>query len=620
MPQTEAYLKDLIKYEIVDQINPLAPASIEKDEIPTFIYCHNFQRALEKRDRTMERYNQKVSSQRQKVEELEAEISSLSREIKKRTDGSLVGNLMGKTLTSNKPGWFDNAEEHNKKAAKYNAILEVVRRLEDQRERVVYRRDDAVEKHNEAVEEAKEKLEELTAEALVMIDDDMVAVMDKTNKIALKLAGSQSADDLLTATEICYLQLKLNLVIEDHIEGNNQRREFKERLAEARKLFGELCENEVVQNHVADLFHRNVQVIANNRRLNAEVQQVISSFDASSLDKPTYALRKLFATTFTTEFEYEHLIDPSELNQVSLDIRAEIDKLKSHTGAVKNTAELAKPAASQGVAAQQAVQTLLSEVKSNHQRLASEVLSNEYFACEMLNPNVIDDFYSRELKPAVETLRDNLAHRIGMENLEALITPEEDRYYIKRTETIISRANFLRLQAELDKVDGYLKHISDLIDTAGKHIERVNEVPREQAESFRARAGYLYVLSYLPWLGVAFALALLSKVKAFEAAFKSSNDIYRELGADTLEKAASTKKSGLILGGILGLGGIIVFLAVGLTENTAVNVAIPGTALLLYLCTYAVFASIENFIEENQWQSEVVAEEDKALPQQARVA
>src|SRR5262249_17061604 len=159
----------------------------------TFIYCHNFQRALEKRDRTMERYNQKVSSQRQKVEELEAEISNLTREIKKRTDGSLVGNLMGKTLSSNKPGWFDNAEEHNKKAAKYNAILEVVRRLEDQRERVLYRRDDAVEKHNEAVEEAKEKLEELTAEALVMIDDDMVAVMDKTNKIASKLASSPSA-------------------------------------------------------------------------------------------------------------------------------------------------------------------------------------------------------------------------------------------------------------------------------------------------------------------------------------------------------------------------------------------------------------------------------------------
>lgn len=122
---------------------------------------------------------------------------------------------MGKTLSSNKPGWFDNAEEHNKKAAKYNAILEVVRRLEDQRERVVYRRDDAVEKHNEAVEEAKEKLEELTAEALVMIDDDMVAVMDKTNKIALKLTSSQSADDLLTATDICYLQLKLSLVIDN---------------------------------------------------------------------------------------------------------------------------------------------------------------------------------------------------------------------------------------------------------------------------------------------------------------------------------------------------------------------------------------------------------------------
>jgi hypothetical protein len=613
VPQTEAYLKDVIKCEIVDQINPLMPPSVTKDEIPTFIYCHNFQKALEKRDRTMERYNQRVSSQRQKVEELEAEISHLTREIKKRTDGSLIGNLMGKTLTSNKPGWFDNAEEHNKKAAKYNAILEVVRRLEDQRERVIYRRDDAVEKHNEAVEEAKEKLEELTTEALVVIDDDMVAVMDKTNKIALKLASSQSADDLLAAIEICYLQLKLSLVLEDHIEGNNQRREFKERLIEVAKLFGDMCGNEVVQNHMADLFHRNVQVIASNRQLNAKVQEVITSFDASSLDKPTYALRKLFATSFPTEFDYEHLIDPLELNQVALDIRTVIDNVQGHAATVKNTTELAGPAASHGVAAHQTVQTLLLELKSNHQRLAGDALSNEYFTCEMLNPIVIEDFYSRELKPAVEALKSNIAHRIGMGDLEALLTAQEDRYYIKRTETIIATANFLRLQAEIDKVDGYLKHISDLIDSAGRHIEQVNELPRKQAESFRSQAAPLNVLSCLPWLGIGFALVLLSKVKAFKAAFESSNEIYCELATDILQKAAATKKASLIFGGILGLGGMIVFLLVGPSMNTAVNVAVPGSALLLYVCTYAVFASMENLIREYQGHSLVSRSQVSAI-------
>ena len=617
MSQTEACLKDLIEYAAISRINPLEPPSIKKEEIPNLIHCHNFARALEKRDRMMERYHQKVSTQRQKVDELEVEIAHLSREIKKRTDGSLIGNLMGKTLSSNKPGWFDNAEEHNKKVDKYNAILEVVRRLQDQQERVAYRRDDAVEKHNEAVEEAKEKLEELTAEALLVIDDDVVAVMDKTSKVALKLANSQNTPDLFAAIEVCYLQLKLNLVLEDHIEGNNQRREFKDRLLEAGKLLVDLCARQEAIKHVADLFQRNARVIADNQRLNAEVVNIIRSFDVSSMDKYVVALRQLFAASFTTEFAYQHLIDPSELNQVVMDIRVAIDNLRNHATKVNNTFGLAKPAAEQGIATQQAVKSLFAEMKNNNQRLANEALHNEHFACEMLNPAVIDDFYSREVKPAVTVLRDNVAGSIGKAEFEALIHNDADRYFIKRTETVIEKANLLRLQVEIDKVDSYLKHISGRIDAAEEDIERINEVPREKTEQFRKKASTAYTLSCFPWLGVGFALSLLLKVKAFAAAFKSSNEIYRELGTELLQKTATMKKVTLILGAILGLGGLIIFLAANLSDNMAVNVGIPGSALLLYLCTSGTFVMVEKLIREYQARSEVVVEEEKAIAQHA---
>jgi hypothetical protein len=295
MQQTEAHLKDLIMYEAVSQMRAAALPNIEKAQIPSVIHCPNFEKAVEKRDRTMERYNQKVSAQREKVVALEGEIAHLTKEIKKRTDGSFLGDIMGKTLTGTKPGIFDNAEEHNKKAAKYNAILEVVRRLQDQRERATDRYNDAAEKHNEAVEEAREKLEELTAEAMVVIDDDMVAVMDRTNKIALKLSSSQDSADLLTAVEICFLQLKLSIILEDHIEGNIQRRDFKERQAEVNKLLADLCSSSHVRNHKADLFRRNIDLVAKNRQLHGEVLEAISSIEASSLDKPAETLRQLFA-------------------------------------------------------------------------------------------------------------------------------------------------------------------------------------------------------------------------------------------------------------------------------------------------------------------------------------
>lgn len=613
MNRTEAHLKDLIIYETVSQIRAVAPPSIEKERIPSVIHCHNFEKAIEKRDRTMERYNQKVSTQKEKVAGLEGELAHLTSEIKKRTHGSFLGDMMGQTLTGTKPGIFDNAEEHNKKAAKYNAILEVVRRLEDQRERVVDKYKDAVEKHNEAIEEAKEKFDELTAEALLVIDDDMVAVMDKTNKIALKLSSSQNSEELLTAVEICFLQLKLSPILEDHIEGNTQRRDFKDRVAEVNSLLADLCASGDVRNHKADLFRRNTHLITKNRQLHGEVIQAISSIDGNSLDSPAQTLRQLLAQQFNTSFEYKHLIDPSELNDMVTKIRRVIEDLKGHITKVKTAAEIAKAPAQRGVATHQAITALLAEMKTNHAGLANEILHDTHFACEMLNETVIDDFYHRDLKPAVVALREDIARNVGEEELDALVAADDDRYFIKKTESAINKANLQRLQAELNKVDSYLRNLSGLISGAEADINQIGEVPREQAESFRAKAFTTYTLACLPWIGIGFALSLLSKIKSFEAAFKSSNEIYRQLGSDIIQKNASMKKVSLILGGILGLGGIILFFALGISDNVALKIAVPGTALALYLGTTAVFGSVEKQIREYETLSGAASpEKEKA--------
>ena len=615
MNETEVQLQDLIIYETVSQIRALAPPSLEKAQIPSVIHCSHFEKAIEKRDRMMERYNQKVSAQKEKVAGLEAEVNDLTREIKKRTEFSLVGDLMGKTLSGTKPGIFDNAEERAKKAQKYNAILEVVRRLEDQRERVLDRHNDAVEKHNEAVEEANEKLEELTAEALLVIDEDMVAVMDKANKIALKLSNSRNSDELLAAFEICFLQLKLSPILEDHFEGNTQRRDFKERVAEVARLFTELCANEDLRNHKAELFRRNADLIAKNQQRHGEILQAISSIDGSSIDQPAQNLRQLFVEKFNTNFEYKHLIDPAELADMITEIRKVINDLNNHTARVKAAAEAGKEPSERAVAIHQAITATLAEMQSHHAALADDILDDSHFACELLNEEVIDEFYNRDLKPAVVALRANIADSVGEQELCALLDQADDRYFLERAKVAIKQANLLRLRAELDKVDSHLRGISGLIAGAEEDIEQVGEVPRKQAESFRARASTSYTLACLPWIGIAFALALLSRVKSFEAAFKSSNEIYRELGSDIIQKNTSMKKVVLILGLVFGLGGMIFCFTFGLSESVAVNIAVPVTALALYLGTTAVFGSVEKQIKEYEALSGTMIPDDpKALP------
>jgi hypothetical protein len=598
MRQTEDHLKDLIIYKAVSRISVLAPPNIEKVQIPSLIHCHHFEKAVEKRDRLMERYNQKVNAQKEKVTALEGEIGHLTSEIQKRTNGSFLGDVLGRTLTGTKPGIFDNAEQHNKKVAKYNAILEVVRRLEDQRERAVDRRNDAVEKHNEAIEEANEKLEELTAEALLFIDDDIVAAMDKTSKIGLKLAGSQNAEDLLAAVEICFLQLKLGLILEDHIEGNTQRRDFKDRLADVDKLLADLCASPQVRSCTAELFERNVALIAKNRDLHIQVLEGISSVDRDSLDKPARELRGLFEKRINTDFEYKHLIDPRDLDNMVTQINKVIVDLKDHVVSVRRVAENAEAPSQRGVSAYEAITKMLGEIKNNYGGMVNEILHETHFACVMLNETVIDDFYHRDLKPAVIALREHVRQSVGVEELDALVTADDDRYFINRTEVAIKSADLLRLKAQLDMVETHLGKVSGLIAGAEADIRQIGEVPREQAESFRTKAFTSYTLCCLPWVGIGFALSLLSRIKSFEAAFKSTNEIYRQLGRDILEKNATMKTVSLILAGAVGLGGIALLFVLGISDSLAVKIVAPGAASALYLGTMAVFGSVERQINE----------------------
>lgn len=611
MKQTEDQLNDIIVYEAVTGIRALAPPTLEKAHIPSLIHCHLFDRAIEKRDRLMERYNQKVNSQKEKAAALESEIAHLTKEITKRTDGSFLGDMMGRTLTGTKPGILDNAEERSKKAQKYNAILEVVRRLEDQRERTVDRHNDAVEKHNEAVEEANEKLEELTAEALQVIDDDMVAVMDKISKIGLKLSSSQNAEDLLGSVEICFLQLKLGLVLEDHIEGNAQRHDFKECLGNVDKLLADLSASPQMRHRLVEIFKRNIDLIANNRRLHAKVLEAIEAIDSESLDKPAQDLRILFRKQFNTIFEYKHLIDPRELDEMVVRINKVLVDLKDHVARVNSAAEIAGAPAQRAADTQQAVMGTLREMNSNYAGMANEILTETHFAYELLDENVIDEFFHREVKLSVMELREHVRQSVRSEEFDSMVAGSDDRYFINRTEEAIKRADLLRLKAELDKVQSYRNALAGLIAGAEADIDHIGEVPREQAESFRAKAFTTYTLCCLPWVGVGFALSLLSRIKSFEAAFQSTNGIYRQLSSDIVEKNGTMKTASLILAGVLGLGGIILFFALGISDSVIVKIGVPGSAAALYLATMLVFGSVEKQIEEYELVSGALPSESE---------
>jgi hypothetical protein len=597
MKRTVEEVGSLVNYERINQIKVLDPPTLEKakiawcEETPDgLITCQNYEKAKRKIAQTMERYTQKTATLAAKVAELEAEIAHLTKEIKKRTDGSFMGDMMGQTLSGTKPGMFDNAEEHNKKAAKYNAILDLVRRLEDQRQKVIDKREDAVEKHNEAVEEGNEKLAELNNEALTVIDDDIVAVLDKCTKAAERLSNTPNSPDRLAALEIAFIELKLYNILEAHIDGNVQRKECKERFNEVGALFTKLCVSEHVSNHVADLFRRNIYLITKNAELYGQVCNVLAGVNQGALDAQVRALGQVFGEAFNTQFDYEGTVDPSAVDSIINKIKDSIVAVKRNIAKATELAASTKPLAEAATNADQGARALFGTMKSNLEGMSGEILGPGHFACEMVHETVIDDFYHRDLRPGVVTLRQQLVAEIKEEHLDALLADDKDRYSMAKTEAAINQAKLGRLQAERDKVDAHVRKLTGLIAELESHIGKAENVPQANADAFRADSSTKYMLACIPFIGLFVAFGILGKIKSFEAAFKSTNRIYQDLAAEILAKNAQMMTVSLVLAGVAGIGGMVVFFALHVGADATVNAGVPLVALGAYLGTWAAMS------------------------------
>jgi hypothetical protein len=182
---------------------------------------------------------------------------------------------------------------------------------------------------------------------------------------------------------------------------------------------------------------------------------------------------------------------------------------------------------------------------------------------------------------------------VGEEPVDGLVmSGDEDRYALTTAENAIKQANLVRLQAERDKIDGHVKGLSGLIATAEQDIQKAGEVPQRNADGLRAELDTKYILSCIPGVGFLFALGILGRVKAFEPALRSSNQIYRDLGADLLVKNGKMTTVVMVLGGLLGLGGMAAFFVLKVGPDATVNAGVPGATLALYLITLALLAAV----------------------------
>jgi uncharacterized protein YdbL (DUF1318 family) len=561
MKKSTEEIGQLMDYEKLSTVRLLELPKIEKQDIPSFIRCPKYEKAKNNLNQKMERYQSKVDRCAEAIQESERNIEAMERDLRHWKSQASTFLLDRENIRA--------VEKQNHAAKMYNGLLTNISRTNE-------KRNDLIDKRTEAVEEAKEKRQELMAEALLVIDEDIVTVLDRCTKIIGKLDASQNTEDLIEAIEICLIALRIYAMFEDKIEGNTERKDCRELIAEVNQMFTVLCASEHVLNYLVDMYRRNLSLVQKNGEIYQQIVQVVGSADQGQLTTLTQSIDAVLAEEFNTKFEYENVIDPAELDAIVVQINKAIDALNQNIAKSNEVAATAGELAEIGVSANQQAETLLTSMKSNVEAMKNDILLRSHFASQMIEDAVIDNFYThKELRSAVTALRQKLIGAIGEENLDG-IEGDEDRFSLEKAHSTLRQANLVRLQVALGKVPEHIKKTTNLIAVAESDIRKANEVPRQNAAALNAEISEKYIRACFPVFGCISAFGILGRVKAFESAFRSTNQIYRDLGSFLLAKNSKMTAVVMVIGAILGFGGMAAFFVLNLGHSLAVNVGIPG--------------------------------------------
>lgn len=560
----------LLNYEKLSVIHPLKLPKIEKEDIPGYINCPKYEKAKNNLNQKMERYQSKVDRCNDDIRQTEENITVMEQEWDR-------WHRKANPLFLNRED-IDAVERQNHAADMANSLLDKISRAKE-------KYNDLIDKRAEAIEEADEKRQELTAEALLVIDEDIVAVLDRCTKIVDKLGSSQNLEDLVAAIDICLIELRIYAMFDDLIEENAVRKDCRERIAEVNKMFAALCANEQVLDYIVDMYRRNRELMQKNNEIYQQVVQVLGSVDQDQLTALTQSVNAVLAEEINTTFACRGIIDPAKLDEIIAQINKAIAALNQSIVKANELVTAAGDFAKTGVSADQQAKTLLSSMKSNVEAMKKDIISQDHFTVYMIDEAVIDDFYHKDVRSAIASLRKHLVETVGDETIDHLVKGGKDLFSLEKTETAIRQAGLLRLQDALEKIPAHIKKTTNLIASAESKINEVGQIPKQNADALKAELGKKYILACFPVYGWISAIGIFGRLKAFESAFRSTNQIYKDLANDLLEKNRKMTVVVMIMGAILGFGGIAVFFALNLGNSVIVNASVPGALLLLYVIT-----------------------------------
>lgn len=499
-------------------------ATYNDNQLAVIIKGTAYERTMQRIQEFSERCDQTLAGLIDRVDQTGSEFDTLVSKARREDPGSAPSGL-----------WVNQSDSaavdrHNEKVNQFNNQLDLHRRIVDQANRAKERYDDAVAKLNDKKADFEEQIRQKMEDLKPALDQDILTLLGKLEQLAYDNINNKN--NPFSAFLLGYLTKKAYIFLYDRIDGTSHQRSatdiFKKLSDETERIITQNQQDVKTGLHETAKFLVNCYV-SNHNRLD-EINSALGGLPYEVCIEHEPETQRLLAKDIKVDFEYEHLIDPVEINDM-------MEKVLRHKVMVEETIQEVKafstelsPAFDEIEQVIQFTTAQLSEMITTKTGTLDPVGNDLFFTIGIFDEDD-QERYMKKHKPwlhdVLTDIETELQIPIGLGPLVQNISQTE--LLVLTAKGILAGDQALTFFLYKEKLQQKLQELINAIKPLDLIIENLNELPRKKCEEFAKRMGLLLYLSLLPLFNIGVLVPIISLIRQYEPGLKSENSFYASL-------------------------------------------------------------------------------------------
>lgn len=504
-------------------------AKYEDDRIAHVIKGCAYDRTKQRINDFIARCEQTLAGLRERVDQTQSEFESLVSQANAQKPGSSPSSFFVDRSNPN------SVARYNEKVDRYNAQVELHRRLVDQANRAKERYEDAVGKLNDKKADLEEQIRVKLEELKPALDQDILTLLGKMQQLAYDNIHNKS--NLFSGFLLSYLAKKAYVFLYDRIDNTTEQRAATDIFKKLNDELDTIMSSD--GNAVKEGLHQAAQFLCNCHEANAILEKSIQDNLRRlpyQLCKDTEAeIQRLLALPIDTAFEYKHIIDPTELATVEENVQSRKGELEQNVRMTDDFASRFDPTFASIASIRDFADSEFARMSENKIGVLDPVAKDLFFTLGIFDDED-QERYMKKHKQWLQGVQKEIEKSLGIDLMDMVRTIIGTELLTKTTKEMLDANQALLFFSNKEKLALKKQQLLDGIKALDSILQDISELPREKSHEFTKKMSLWLNLSLLPLSNIGVLFPIITLIKQYLAALTSRNASYVALKQAHIKK------------------------------------------------------------------------------------